>query len=447
MKEKGSKTTDSRSAPAVCDRLKSFRGWLHKHVYVIILGVVLILAAFIRLWAAAISAGPDVAQFWAFAKVFQTHGLDFYRYADAELSIFPMKGWAYVYPPIWLLISKVSLFFAPSSTGFSIHGTVTISPSWRLAMKIPIIAADLAIGLLLYWGVPGSKRRKLIFATLWLLHPTAWFESSVFGQFDAIAAAFLLACVILLIKGKDRLAFVFAGLAIMTKQHTLFAVGMMVIVCMRNMKWRRLLTNCAITVGVIAVISLPFLVTGNFLAYARAIVLPGQVSGYQSPLCFCFSGTGALLTYLHNVFGWDMTTWISFTLPLMIIGLSATAILCYFRRITPLQGALAGFLVFISLSYQVNYQYLVVYIPLALLLAARTQYKFERIFALVIALLPAVWIWLDDVPWWFHNMSPDFYWPTHILAHLGLPERYLPDWVYVTFACLLMCSFADLMWS
>jgi len=105
-----------------------------------------------------------------------------------------------------------------------------------------------------------------------------------------------------------------------------------------------------------------------------------------------------------------------------------------------LQGALAGFLAFISLSYQVNYQYLIVYIPLALLLASRTQFKFERIFALVIAILPAVWVWLDDVPWWFHNMSPDFYWPNRILAYFGLPDRYLPDWTYVAFASLLMCT-------
>jgi len=88
----------------------------------------------------------------------------------------------------------------------------------------------------------------------------------------------------------------------------------------------------------------------------------------------------------------------------------------------------------------VNYQYLIVFIPLALLLASRTQFKFERIFALVIAILPAVWVWLDDVPWWFHNMSPDFYWPNRILAHIGLPDRYLPDWTYVAFACLLMCT-------
>jgi Glycosyltransferase family 87 len=440
MKEKDSPETPFPSVPKVQNKLQPAGNRLKRHLHVIILGIVLIIAALIRLWAAPTSAGPDVAQFWAFAKVFQQHGLDFYRYADAQLDIFPMKGWAYVYPPIWLLISKICLFFAPSSTAYSIAGTVTVSPAWRLAVKIPIIAADLAIGLLLYWGVPGSKNRKLLFATLWLLHPTAWFESGVFGQFDAIAAAFLLTAIIFLLKGKDRLAFLFAGLAIMTKQHTLIAVGMMVIVCKQSMSWRRLLTNCAVTAGVVAAISLPFLVTGNFYAYLHAIVLPGQGSGYQSPLCFCFSGPGALLTYLHNVFGWDTTTWISFTVPLMIVCLGATAILCYFRRITPLQGALAGFLVFISLSYQVNYQYLIVYIPLALLLASRTQFKLERIFALVIAILPAVWVWLDDVPWWFHNMSPDFFWPNRILAHIGLPDRYLPDWTYVAFACLLMCT-------
>ena len=392
-----------------------------------------------RLWAAEISSGPDVAQFWAFAKVFQAHGLDFYRYADAQLDIFPVKGWGFVYPPIWLLISRVSLLFAPSSQVTNVAGNAIANPSWRLAMKIPIIAADLAIGLLLYWVVPGSKRRKVFFASLWLLHPTAWFESGVFGQFDAISAAFLLACVILLIKGKDRLAFLFAALAVMTKQHTLIAVVMIAIVCTRYMNIRRLITNCAITAGVIALFSIPFCITGNFIAYARSIIFAGSSPGYQDPLCFSFSGSGALLTHLHNVFGWNTTTLISFTLPLLIIALVITAILCYWRRITPLQGALAGFLVFIGLYYRINYQYLVIFIPLAILLASRTQYKVERVFALVLAMLPALWLWLANTPWWFHDTKPGYYWVTPMFSHLGLLERYLPDWVYVTFACTLMC--------
>ena len=193
-----------------------------------------------------------------------------------------MQGWGFVYPPVWLLILRVALFFAPSSSATA----VMVDPGWRFAMKIPIIAADLAIGLLLYWAVPGSKRRKLLFASLWLLHPTAWFESGVFGQFDAVAAAFLLACVIFLIKGKDRLAFLFAGLAVMTKQHTLIAIGMMIIVCTRYMNMRRLLTNCAITAGVIALFSLPFLLTGNFIAYAHSLFLPAV--GTRIPMASVF---------------------------------------------------------------------------------------------------------------------------------------------------------------
>jgi len=107
---------------------------------------------------------------------------------------------------------------------------------------------------------------------------------------------------------------------------------------------------------------------------------------------------------------------ITLTIPVLIIALVITALLCYWRKITPLQGALAGFLVFIALSYRVNYQYLIVFIPLAILLASRTQYKIERIFALALAILPAAWVWLANIPWWFHNLKPDYYWPH---SHFG----------------------------
>jgi len=76
-------------------------------------------------------------------------------------------------------------------------------------------------------------------------------------------------------------------------------------------------------------------------------------------------------------------------IPLLLIALVVTGILCYKRRITALQAALAGFLVFVALYYRINYQYLIIYIPLALLVAAHTRYKLERVLALVIAMLPA----------------------------------------------------------
>jgi hypothetical protein len=429
-------------------------------LHLLALGLILGAAAFFRFWAAPLSAGPDVAQFWAFAKMFQLHGVDFYQYAAANGSIFPFGGWAFVYPPVWLLILGLSLLAAPASSATSFM----VDNCWRLTAKTPIIFADLAIGGLIYWAVPGSKWRKLLFASLWLFHPTAWYQSAVFGQFDAIAAAFLLASVILFERGKDRLAFVLAALAVMTKQHAIIPIVVMVVISARHIPKRRLISNCLIFVGIVVLLFVPFLVTavpslftallrGNFDAftpYAR-LLFPGWAPGYQYPLVYAFSGSGALLTYLHDVFGWEPSKFmqlnifhlnIPVNILVLAIALLAVLVFSYRRSINLTQGALIGFLLFLGLSYQVNYQYLVIYIPLAILVASRTQYRSEKAFTLVMALLPAVWLWLFDVSFWFNYFNPKNPWVTPIFDRIGL-TNYMPDYpyAYVSLALVLMALF------
>jgi hypothetical protein len=367
-------------------------------LYTLAIGLALVLAALCRFWAAPISAGPDVAQFWAFAQVFQIHGLDFYRYADGIADIFPFRGWAFVYPPVWLLLLCLALLAVPESTATY----NMVDSGWRLAMKTPIIFADLAIGYLLYWAVPGSRLRKLLFACLWLFHPTSWYASAVFGQFDAIAAALLLAAIVLLGRGRNRLAFLMAGLAFMTKQHILVPLVVMAAILVRQMNWKRLTSNVAIFAGVIIALSIPFLLTGNFSDYISSLFSPGQALHYQTPLVYAFSGIGALLTYLHETLGWQTLVFIAFTVPLMLLAIVAVVIVSYQRTITLAQAALVGFLAFLSLSYQVNYQYLIIYIPIALLVAAQTRYRGERVLTMVLATLPAVWLWLSNPAVWFY---------------------------------------------
>ena len=402
--------------------------------YLLVLGVALITAAFFRFWAAPLSAGPDVAQFWAFAKVFKIYGLDFYRYADATLSIFPFKGWGFVYPPLWLLILGLALLAAPASQATALM----VDTSWRLAMKAPIIAADLAIGCLIFWAVPGSKVRKLVFASLWLFHPTAWYESAVFGQFDAIAAALLLASIIVLEKGKDWLAFLLASLAVMTKQHTLIPVALMTVLVSRHMSKQRLIINLSIFAGIVIFLSLPFLLTGNFSSYARSVLLPMQAPDYQYPLMYAFSGSGSLLTSLHNAFGWETRGLLQLNTPTLLVALSVVFVLSYIKHMPPIRGMLAIILVFIGIFYRINYQYLVVYIPIALLVASRTHYRSERAIALGLALIPAVWLWLFHVPFWFNYLNPTNPWVTPILARVGLAPPGVPDFAYVSLALALM---------
>ena len=391
--------------------------------FIFIVGAVFTLAAFFRFWAAPLSAGPDIAQFWAFAKVFADNGLDFYQHANATDGSFPFSSWDYVYPPIWLLILRLSLLAAPSSTA----SAWIIDENWRLAMKTPIIMADLAIGALIYWAVPGSRWKKLLFTSIWLFHPTGWYESAVFGQFDAIAAVFLLASVILFSRNKYKLGFLFAGLAIMTKQHTFLPVILMLIVVLKQIGIRAFAKDAVVMAGVIVVFSIPFLSTGNFHAYAEALFLPGWSPDCQRPLCYAFSGSASLLTYLHDTRGWETCGWLHYNTYVLAIVMLAAAGLTWIRSITLAQAALVGMLLFLGLNYQVNYQYLVIYIPLAILVAAQATDKWQRGFTLGLAILPAIWLWLYSPAFWFRIIGPQHWEAVDKLSRIGWNRCFYPD--------------------
>jgi len=128
---------------------------------ILVLLILILVAATIRFWAAPRSAGPDIAQFWSFAKVFSEEGFKFYNFAGAEREIFPYKGWSYNYTPIWLFILYgVHLWAEPDDAT-----TQFVDVSWRVGMKIPLIISDLLIGVLIYLLVSGSYLRKIAFSS------------------------------------------------------------------------------------------------------------------------------------------------------------------------------------------------------------------------------------------------------------------------------------------
>jgi hypothetical protein len=399
----------------------------------LLLGLVMALAAIARFGVAQLSAGPDVAQFWGFAEAFRLYGLDFYRYAEAKLDWFPFPYWGYVYPPVWLLLLGLALLAAPSSLATD----NMVDAGWRLAIKTPIILADLVIGMLLYRASSGSRYRKILFASLWLLNPATWYNSSVFGQFDALATAFLLGSIVLLERGRDRWAFFLAILAGMTKQLTLIPVAFILVACTRQMSLRRLLSNVALMAGIAVVISLPFILTGNISDYLRSVIFPAQEPDYQYPPMYVFNAAAAILTYLHDVMGWETIGLMYFSVPALGVVMMAALAWCYFKKIDMLRGALIGILLFIVIFYRINYQYLVVMIALALLIAARTTYKCERVVALVLAIFPAGWLWMINVATWFVYLTPYNTSMIPFLEKLGLTHQGLPNWAYVAFTSAL----------
>ena len=404
-------------------------------IYTILLIIAVAIAGMVRWWAAPLSAGPDVTQFWAFAQAFHIYGIDFYRYEEATAEMFPHRLWGYVYPPTWVLILGICLCVVPRTTA----SISAVDAAWRLAMKTPIITADLAIGCLIFWAVPGSKAKKLVFAVLWLFHPTAWYQSAVFGQFDALAAIFIVASLIALDKRKDWLTYLLAGLAITVKQHTAIMIVGMMAVTLHMYRSTQTIKHCLILAAPIVVLSIPFLVTGNLMPYAKSVFLPAYVAGYQYPIEYALSGTGSLLTYLHDVYGcygWETINLLRATLYVAGVALIAVIILCYVRRVNPLQGTLACFLVFFALFYRINYQYTIIFIPVALLVAAMSVYRGERIMAIILALFPALWLWLSNVSIWFVYLEPSNPWVVPYLANIGMGAN-CPTGFFVFFSVVL----------
>jgi len=137
------------------------------------------------------------------------YGLDFYRYAEAQLDYFPMKGWAFFYPPIWILLLAFSLFLAPGSSNGRANGRFCLAGG----REKPPSSPPTWLSAFYYLGVPGSNGKNYYSPASGCcilrpgLNPGFSVSSMPSRQFSWLAS------VIMLIKNKDMLAFFLAGLA------------------------------------------------------------------------------------------------------------------------------------------------------------------------------------------------------------------------------------------
>ncbi len=99
-----------------------------------------------------------------------------------------------------------------------------------LLLKVPPIAADLAIAVLLYraarrWHGP---RAGLVAAALYLIVPVTWYDSALWGQMDAVGALVMLAAVLLLLDGWSEPAAALATFGVLIKPQDALALVIVV---------------------------------------------------------------------------------------------------------------------------------------------------------------------------------------------------------------------------
>ncbi len=153
----------------------------------------------------------------------------------------PKESWAHSRPnqppgSIYLHLASVKLSTTTQSVIDWFNITVPVFPSklvwwWQwngdlLAIKIPSIVADFAIFAAILKLGQITKRRKaaLLVGIIYLLNPALWYNSSWWGQTDAVVAALAIWSFVTLVEGRTLLSPVLLGLSLVTKASWAYVV-------------------------------------------------------------------------------------------------------------------------------------------------------------------------------------------------------------------------------
>jgi len=142
------------------------------------LSLLFLAALSLRLALLPLAEGYD---FRAFARLIwlTLHGRDVYALSGTQLRTVP---WAYL--PLYLHV-LTALGWLSAQTGWP----------FRVLGKLPVVAADLAIGWLLYRTLRRHGRAERVAlggAALYLFNPLVLYNGAFYGRFDAVPLAFLL---------------------------------------------------------------------------------------------------------------------------------------------------------------------------------------------------------------------------------------------------------------
>ncbi len=293
-------------------------------------------------------------------------------YRVSEIPSFP---WGfYSYPPVWLLVLTAA-YVAVGGLSAGLGPLV-------LAIKTPIVAADLLVAYWIYrlaglLGMVGRKRELVFLA--YALNPLPAFISGVWGMFDPIAVLFSLVGLELLIRQRPVAAGLSIGAGVATKifPALLVPLGLLWIKRTSPSAWRSGAFGFAAGAAAVPVaVSLPFLIADP-IAYLEKILMHTKNVGQFTywTLLAPLTGTAAASVASSAVF--------------------AIAYVYLLRRSSaeePRPDSLVYYSMtvigaFLATSVKVNVQYLLWFLPLALLVALHGERRASREIATAVVVL------------------------------------------------------------
>lgn len=164
------------------------------------------------------------------------------------------KLFEFIFAIFWFL--NVSLPFFPS-------GIITFLADnlYASLLKLPSILADLGIAYLIYkiFKEEGKEKLGKIGAALFLFNPIIWYNSTIWGQTDAVINFLALLAFVLLLKKKLLPAVVFLFLSFYIKASLLIFLPLFAIIILRQKyKFGQIIYSGIIALSIIGLLTLPF---------------------------------------------------------------------------------------------------------------------------------------------------------------------------------------------
>lgn len=164
------------------------------------------------------------------------------------------KLFEFLFSFFWFLNVKIPIF--PSNIMFFLETNL-----YPALLKLPSILADLGIAYLIYRFLKDIKKEKLgiLGATIFLLNPVIWYNSSLWGQTDAVVNFFALLAFFLLLKRKLLLATVSLVLSFYIKASLLIFIPIFLIVAIRQKyKIVEVVKATSLPLVIVGILTLPF---------------------------------------------------------------------------------------------------------------------------------------------------------------------------------------------
>jgi dolichyl-phosphate-mannose-protein mannosyltransferase len=207
-----------------------------------------------------------------------------------------LPGYLYV---LWGIGALHEAFFADISTS-----------TYFIILKLPANFFDFATAFLIYKTL--SKRMSVYAAiagcAFYLFNPAIFYNSAVWGQFEAAQTFFMFAAIYLLLARKPELAAISMAVAVLVKAQAVGLVPVFALALLMRTPPRRILSSAAVGLAVLFFIQLPF--------FPRDPFFGGMVSlARQTMNNYPFTSLNAwnLWEIVGGVPKGDATTWLGIT--------------------------------------------------------------------------------------------------------------------------------------